>query len=80
MVDFFRAFELDEDAPRVVVARAQTLGLRVLSTPFSEASLDMLERVGVDAYKVASGDLTWDQLIVRIAAKVEPFSAARTPF
>ena len=32
----------------------------------------MLERIGVDAYKIASGDLTWDALIVRCAATGKP--------
>jgi len=72
MVDFFRDFELDEDEHRAVALRARELGLKVMSTPFSEASVDMLERIGVDAYKIASGDLTWDQLIARCAATGKP--------
>jgi sialic acid synthase SpsE len=72
MVDFFRDFELDEVAHRAVVDRARALGLKVMSTPFSEAAVDLLERVGVDAYKIASGDLTWDQLIARVAATGKP--------
>jgi sialic acid synthase SpsE len=72
MVDFFRRFELTEAEHRAVIARARALGLKVLSTPFSEAAVDLLERVGVDAYKIASGDLTWDQLIARAAATGKP--------
>lgn len=72
MVDFFRDFELDEDEHLAVAERARALGLKVLSTPFSEAAVDMLERVGVDAYKIASGDLTWDQLIARCARTRKP--------
>jgi sialic acid synthase SpsE len=72
LVDFFGAFELDEDAHRVIAEHAADLGLRFLSTPFSEASVDLLDRVGVDAYKIASGDLTWDQLILRVAATGRP--------
>jgi len=72
LVDFFTRFELDEAAHEDVVARARTHGLRVLSTPFSEAAVDMLERLDVDAYKIASGDLTWDALIARCAATRKP--------
>lgn len=72
LVDFFRQFELDEDAHRAVAERASLRGLKVMATPFSESAVDMLERVGVDAYKIASGDLTWDQLIVRAAATGKP--------
>jgi sialic acid synthase SpsE len=72
MIDFFQTFELDEAAHRQVIDRARAFGLRVLSTPFSERAVDLLDRVGVDAYKIASGDLTWDQLIARAAATGKP--------
>lgn len=72
LVDFFRQFELDEEAHRAVAARASMHGLKVIATPFSESAVDMLERIGVDAYKIASGDVTWDQLIVRAAATGKP--------
>lgn len=72
LVDFFRQFELDEAAHHAVAERASLRGLKVISTPFSESGVDLLERVGVDAYKIASGDLTWDQLIVRCASTGKP--------
>lgn len=72
LVDFFRQFELDEAAHHAVAERASLRGLKVIATPFSESAVDMLERVGVDGYKIASGDLTWDQLIVRAAATGKP--------
>lgn len=70
--DFFRAFELDEAAHRAVFARARARGLAVMSTPFSLDAVDMLDRLGVDAFKIASGDITWDRLIERAAAKGKP--------
>jgi sialic acid synthase SpsE len=72
LVEFFARFELDEDAHRRVAERAWSRGLKVLSTPLSEHAVDMLERIGIDAYKIASGDLTFDQLIVRCAATAKP--------
>jgi sialic acid synthase SpsE len=72
MVEFFSQFELDEDAHRAVADHARSRGLRVLSTPFSETAVEVLERVGVDGFKIASGDLTWDQLIARCAATRKP--------
>jgi N,N'-diacetyllegionaminate synthase len=70
--DFFSVFELDEDAHRRVIGRARERGLAVMATPFSLAAVDLLERVGVDAYKIASGDLTWDGLLRRTAATGKP--------
>jgi N,N'-diacetyllegionaminate synthase len=70
--DFFRQFELDEPAHGRVAARARRAGLAVMSTPFDETAVDLLERIGVDAYKVASGDLTHVGLIRRIAMTGKP--------
>ncbi len=72
LVDFFRRFELDEDAHAPVAARARERGLAFMATPFSEAAVDLLERVGVDAYKIASGDITWEALIARAARTGKP--------
>lgn len=47
-------------------------GIAFLSTPFSEAAADLLERIGVGAYKVSSGDLTHHALIAHIARKGKP--------
>lgn len=70
--DFFRQFELDVEAHRAVVQRARAHGLAVLTTPLSEAALPMLEPLGFDAYKIASGDLTYDGLIAATAATGRP--------
>ncbi len=72
LADFFQTFELDEDAHARIVARARELRLPVLSTALSLGAVDMLERVGVDGYKIASGDLTWDALIDRCARTGKP--------
>ena len=70
--DFFAAFELDEAAHHAIAARARSRGLGFISTPLSLGAVDLLERVGVDAYKIASGDLTWGGLIERCARTGKP--------
>ena len=65
--DFFRQFELDQAAHEAVAARARLHGLAFMATPFSCSAVDMLAEVGVDAFKIASGDLTFDALIARAA-------------
>lgn len=72
MVEFFRAFELDEAAHRLVIARARARGLAVLATPFSEPAVAMLGRLGVDAFKIASGDVTCARLIRACGATGRP--------
>jgi N,N'-diacetyllegionaminate synthase len=69
---FFAAFELDEAAYHAIAARTRAHGLALIATPLSEGAVDLLERVGVDAYKVASGDLTWTRLIGRCAHTGKP--------
>ena len=72
MREFFRQYELDVDAHRAIVERARQRGLAVLSTPLSERAVAMLERLNLDAYKVASGDLTYDGLIAAAARTGRP--------
>jgi sialic acid synthase SpsE len=70
--DFFAAFELDEAAHQTIAARARARDVALISTPLSEGAVDLLERVGVDAYKIASGDMTWTPLIERCARTGKP--------
>lgn len=70
--EFFKAFELDWDAHRAVVARAHAHGLAAITTPFFEAALPMLSSLGFDAFKIASGDLTYDGLIAAAARTGKP--------
>ena len=64
---FFAGFELDAAAHRAVAQRARALGMGFVSTPFDEDAVAMLVDVGVDALKVASGDLTHHRLIATAA-------------
>lgn len=70
--EFFAAFELDEASHRAVAAQVKGDGLAWLSTPFDEAAVDMLVRVGADALKIASGDITHHRLIARAASTGRP--------
>ena len=70
--DFFRTFELDEAAHVEVARAARARGLAFLSTPFDLEAVDLLERVGVDAFKIASGDITHRALIERAARTGRP--------
>ncbi len=70
--DFFSSFELDVDAHRAIIARSRMHGLAVLSTPFADATVPMLDGLGIDAFKIASGDLTNDGLIEAAAATGKP--------
>lgn len=46
-------------------------GIEFLSTPYDFEAVDMLDS-HVQAFKIGSGDITWVELLVRIAAKKKP--------
>jgi N-acetylneuraminate synthase/N,N'-diacetyllegionaminate synthase len=70
--DLFARFELPSTAYAALVQHARARGLVVIATAFDEGSVDMLEDLGVDAFKVASGDLTHVLLIERVARLGRP--------
>ena len=70
--DFFATFELDLDAHRAIAERARRHGLAVMTTPFAEDVVPALDQIGFDAYKVASGDITYLGLINRLADTGKP--------
>lgn len=51
---------------------ARSLGLGFVSSPFALEAVDLLEETGVDAYKIASGEVTNLPLLKRIAATGKP--------
>lgn len=70
--DMLKALELDENQFRDLAAHCKYAGIEFLSTPFSEAAADLLERVGIDRYKISSGDLTHLPMLAYIARKRRP--------
>jgi N,N'-diacetyllegionaminate synthase len=70
--EFFATFELDLHAHRALAERARRHGLAVMTTPFAEDMVPALDQIGFDAYKVASGDITYLGLIQRLAATGKP--------
>jgi sialic acid synthase SpsE len=70
--EFFARFELSLDAHRAVAARARQHGLAVMTTPFAEEVIPGLRDIGFDAYKIASGDVTYHALVGAAAATGQP--------
>lgn len=55
-----------------LAAKARAVGIDFLSTPFEEAAVDVLDGVGVPAYKIASYEVTHLPLIERCARTGKP--------
>ncbi len=64
---FFAQFELPVETYDALLGRARARGLVTVATAFDNRSADTLTRLGVDAFKIASGDLTHALLIEHVA-------------
>lgn len=56
--DMLKRLELDEAAHHELVSACRSYGIAFLSTAFDFESLDLLVRLGVDVWKIPSGEIT----------------------
>lgn len=70
--DMLKCLELGEEAFRVLKDLCKNNGIEFMSTPFDPKSVDILERIGVERYKMSSGDITNKPLLEYVAAKNKP--------
>src|SRR5437867_8857581 len=70
--ELFKKLELPFDAFRTLHKEAKRIGIEFLSTPFDEESADFLDELGVNAFKIASGDITHRPLIEHVSRKGKP--------
>jgi len=67
-----KRLELDEEAHRALMRRCREKNIVFLSSPFDEQSADLLEALGVEAFKVPSGELTNHAFLGNLAARGLP--------
>jgi N,N'-diacetyllegionaminate synthase len=70
--DLLRGLELEPETFASLARDAEARGLIFLASAFDEASLDMLDRVGVVAYKIASPDVANPLLLAAVGARGRP--------
>lgn len=70
--DMLRRLELSEDAHHVIAARCRARGVAFMSTAFDMEGLALLNRMGVPAIKIPSGDLTWGAMLLAAARTGRP--------
>jgi len=70
--EYWRRMEFSEPQWHELKRHAQDLGLLFLSSPFSLEAVELLERVGVAAWKVASGEVRNTAMLRRMAATGRP--------
>ena len=70
--DLLRGLELDSDTFAALVRHARERNVVFLASVFDEQSLDVLDRIGVDAYKIASPDSTNPLLLEAVGSRGRP--------
>jgi N,N'-diacetyllegionaminate synthase len=71
-LEMVRRLEMSEEMTRSVAEQAIKRKIIFLSTGFDEASIDLLDAIGVPAFKIGSGDLTDLPLLEFIGRKRKP--------
>jgi N,N'-diacetyllegionaminate synthase len=67
-----RKLELEEQDFEKLFDHAHKKGIMFLSSPFDKQSVDLLDRLGVPAFKIASGEITNFPLLRHIVRKRKP--------
>lgn len=70
--EYWKRMEFSEEQWLGLADHARERGLQFLSSPFSFEAVDLLERVGVSAWKVASGEVGNLPLLERMASTGRP--------
>jgi N-acetylneuraminate synthase len=70
--DYWKRMEFDLNQWKGLKKHCDDVGLEFMSSPFSNAAVDILEEVGVKRYKIGSGEITNLLLLERIAETKKP--------
>jgi N-acetylneuraminate synthase len=70
--DMLKRLELSADAHRDLMRHCRQRGILFLSTPFDEESADLLDALGIAAFKLPSGEVTNLPFLVHVAKKGKP--------
>jgi N-acetylneuraminate synthase len=70
--DYWKRMEFSIDQWKELKAHCDEVGLEFMSSPFSNAAVDLLEEVGVQRYKIGSGEVTNLLLLEKISTTAKP--------
>lgn len=70
--DYWRRMEFSETQWAGLAEHARRERLGFISSPFSDRAVDLLERVGLDAWKIASGEVSHTGLLDRVCRSGRP--------
>ncbi len=67
-LEMIKKLELDVDAHRELIAHCQQKNIEFLSTPFDLESIDLLNKLGLEVFKIPSGEITNLPYLRRVGA------------
>jgi len=70
--DYWKRMEFTLEQWKELKQHCDEVGLEFISSPFSNAAVDLLEEVGVSRYKIGSGEITNFLLLEKIAQTKKP--------
>ncbi|CAN5365338.1 N-acetylneuraminate synthase [soil metagenome] len=70
--DYWRRMEFSEPQWTELAAHARERGLIFLSSPFSIEAVELLDRIGIEAWKIGAGEVSNLPMLERIAATRKP--------
>jgi N,N'-diacetyllegionaminate synthase len=70
--DYWKRMEFSEEQWQGLADHSREAGLQFLSSPFSFEAVDLLDRIGTPAWKVASGEITNTPLLHRMGKTGKP--------
>ena len=70
--DYWKRLEFTKAQWKDIKARCEKVGLEFMSSPFSNAAVDLLEEIGVKRYKVGSGEVNNFLLLDKMAQTGKP--------
>jgi N-acetylneuraminate synthase len=71
-MDYWKRMEFSLEQWKEIKIHCDELGLEFMSSPFSNAAVDLLEEVGVKRYKIGSGEVNNFVLLEKIAQTGKP--------
>ncbi len=70
--DYWKRMEFSFEQWKGIKQHCEDAGLEFISSPFSNAAVDLLEELGVKRYKIGSGEVTNHLLLEKIALTKKP--------
>lgn len=70
--DYWKRMEFTPDQWQGIQSHCHEVGLKFISSPFSNAAVDLLVGIGVDAIKIGSGEITNLLMLEKIARSGKP--------